>query len=145
MLVIPQVSIAPASIENSSGVIRNRDAEQVIGESTFFGRIGVPRCRVAHLCASSFLSRLTASGLSISAFYLRLRFLHNVATATTAPVASAKSATVFVLTPTLGALDNLDALADALEDGMATFKYPYRVSSERFRWRLMLYWNASKS
>ena len=105
MLVFPQVSIAPASIENSSGVIRNRAAEQVIGESTFFDRIGVPRCRVAHLCASSFLSRLTASGLSISASYLRLRFLHNVAAATTAPVASAKSATVFVLTPALGALD----------------------------------------
>jgi hypothetical protein len=27
----------------------------------------------------------------------------------------------------------LDALADALEDGTATFKDPYRVSSERFR------------
>jgi hypothetical protein len=68
MFVFPQVSVAPASIEISSGVIRNRDAEQVIGESTFFGRIGVPRCRVAHPYASSFLSRLTASRLSISAF-----------------------------------------------------------------------------
>ena len=95
MLVFPQVSIAPTSIENSSGVIRNRGDRG----STFFGRIGVPRCRVPHLGASTFLSRLTASGLSISAFYLRLRFLHNVATATTAPVASARSATVLVLTP----------------------------------------------
>jgi hypothetical protein len=29
--------------------------------------------------------------------------------------------------------EDLDALADALEDGIATFKDPYRVSSERFR------------
>jgi hypothetical protein len=29
--------------------------------------------------------------------------------------------------------EDLDTLADALEDGMATFKNPYRVSSERFR------------
>lgn len=29
--------------------------------------------------------------------------------------------------------EDLDTVADALEDGMATFKDPYRVSSERFR------------
>jgi len=32
-----------------------------------------------------------------------------------------------------GKRQTLDALADALEDGIATFKDPYRVSSEQFR------------
>ena len=33
----------------------------------------------------------------------------------------------------ISAEEDLDTLADALEDRMATFKDPYRVSSERFR------------